>query len=279
MGGQLLGAVDGAVRDGHVLDAEAAQVGGREGGHRTCTDDDGAASAQRVAAGLRDPEHGQGLVEGEADHRGAGGVDLRLAVDALASAQGSLGEVVEGAPDGAGLLRLLVSAAELADDLLFPQHHGVQAGGHVEHVLHRGVGVVNVEVRFQVAVGEPGVGSDGVHDVVKAGVEGIGHRVELHPVAGGQHQRLGEGVVIEQGVFQLGKVGVDRGDLLEDGHRSGSEGKPDEQHSGGTGLDVPSHRSCVPPREPGVLPGSWGRRRWAECSPMVGVMHRSRRGR
>ena len=113
-----------------------------------------------------------------------------LGVHPLADPQRLLGELVQGAPDGAGLVGGGVRGAQLAEDLGLADDHRVEPGGHREQVLHGRAGVVHVDVLGELGQRHPGVPRQHRGDVGQAAVEGVDDRVDLDPVARGQQHRL-----------------------------------------------------------------------------------------
>src|SRR5207342_1364923 len=89
--------------------------------------------------------------------------------------------------------------------------------------------VVDVEVGQQHLDVVLGGGEQALREVFHAAVEPVDGGVDLHPVAGGDHGRLGDVGVGQHVLDQLGgSVGVD-GELLQQRDRRGAVGDPDDE--------------------------------------------------
>ena len=202
----LGGAAAGEVRDG-------------ERRHRAGADDDGAGPGDRHRAAL----------EGGADERGSGPVDVGLGVGALADAQRLLEEGVERGPDGAVLLADAQRVAGLAEDLALADDHRVEAGGDLEEVGDRALVVVDVEVGQQRLGGLLGAGDEQAGQVLDAAVEAVDLGVDLEAVAGDDRRRLGDVLAGDDVGDQLdGRVGVER-EALEQLDGRGLVGDPHDE--------------------------------------------------
>ena len=224
--GEALRARQGPVDDVHPADAGPHQMRGRQRAHRSGAD-------HRCGATGQPGQPGAGHVERHRHHRGARGVDTRLAVHALADRQRALREFVQGAPDGVIGLGGGIGAAHLAQDLLFTDHRGVQARGDGEQVLDGGLGVADVGVLGQIAHRHAGVLRQHLADHRQAAVERLDDRVNLDAVAGGQHHRLGHQRRLQHCVDDLGLIGLIGGQLLEDGDRRAAVRDPEKQDTHG----------------------------------------------
>ena len=191
--GKALGALAGAVGNHQLADAQPARVGGRKRGHRP-----GAEHQRGLALQILRIEALQCLVKGEGHHRDAGLVDLRFRVHALACTQRGLRQGVDARANRALLGGGLVGRTHLADDLLLAHHHRIQAGGNGHEVFRGGIGIAHVEVIAQLFLIDLGDFLKHPDDVLHAGVEGIGHRIDLEAVARGNDHRLSQGLGINQ---------------------------------------------------------------------------------
>ena len=94
----------------------------RERGHRACAQDEHALAREIF------PAHAaQRLIKSKGDHGGARLIDLGFGMHPLAGAQRGLRQRMDARADGSLLRSKLVGGAHLADDLLLPYHHRVQA--------------------------------------------------------------------------------------------------------------------------------------------------------
>jgi hypothetical protein len=84
----------------------------------------------------------------------------------------------------------VVGVAQLPEDLGLTDHHRVEAGRDPERVQHRRLVVVHVEVAGELGGRNAGGLGEHVADVAETAVEAGDRRVDLHPVAGGQHHGL-----------------------------------------------------------------------------------------
>ena len=163
-------------------------------------------------------------VEGGADQRRGGEVDVGLGAGALADPQGLLEQHVEGGADGAELLPEAQRLAGLAEDLALADRHRVEAGGDVEEVGDGAVVVVHVEVRQDRLGRRAGPLDEQPRHVLDAAVEAVDVGVDLEPVAGGDDRRLGDVLAAGRVVDQLVDAVAVQGDLLEEVHRRGVVG-------------------------------------------------------
>ena len=157
---------------------------------------------------------------------------------------------MEGAADGAVLVRLLIGGADLPDDLLFAEDHGIQARRHRQHVLGGALGVADVEVGRQFVDVETGAVDYFADHRRQPGVETAGGDVVLDAVAGGDQHRLGNRVLGEEAGEGLGLVRIGHGHALQHGHWGGPVRHPDEQHTHGITTAIRSSSIRRPNRRP-----------------------------
>ena len=214
--------------------AAAREVGDRQRGHRAGADDE--------CAGTGDG-HGAAL-EGGADQRRGGAVDVGLGVGPLADAQRLLEEGVEGRADGAVLLADAQRLAGLAEDLALADDHRVESGGDLEEVRDGALVVVDVEVRQQRLGGLLGARDEQAGEVLDAAVEAVDLGVDLEPVAGHDRGRLGDVLTADHVGDQLDRaVGVE-GEALEELDRSRLVGDADDQNAHETSSDPATALRC-----------------------------------
>ena len=184
LAGQPLRTGQRPVDDVDVADAGAGQVSRRQGTHRACADHHRGLAFQAAQLGV-------GHAQRNRDHRGACGVDRGIGVHPFADRQRTLGQLMQHPADGAVGLGRGVGPPDLAEHLLLADHRGIEATGHREQVLDGGLAVADVGVFGQVAQRHPGMLGEHLPDDRQTAVEGVDHRVDLDPVAGGQHHGLG----------------------------------------------------------------------------------------
>ena len=227
-GRQPLRARQRAVHDVDVADPGPHQMRHRQPAHRAGADHGGGPPGQPGV------QPGAGDSQGDRDHRGAGRVDRGLGVHPLAHRQRALGQVVQHPADGLVGLGRGVGAADLAEHLLLADDRAVQAGGHREQMLDGGLAVADVRVLGQVAHRHAGVLGEHLADHRQTAVEGVDHRVDLDPVAGGQHHRLGHQRRLQHLIDDLGLIGFVGGQLLENRDRRAAMRHPEQQDAHGT---------------------------------------------
>ena len=174
-----------------------------------------------------------GHAQRDGHHRGACGVDTRLAVHPLADRQRALGQLVQGATDGVVGLGGGVGAAHLAEHLLLTDDRRVQATGDGEQMLDGRLGVADVGVLGEVAQRHTGMFGEHLADHRQAAVEGIDDRVHLDPVAGGQHHGLGHQRGLQHLFDDLGLIGLVGAQLLQHGDRRAAVRNAEKQHAHG----------------------------------------------
>jgi hypothetical protein len=162
-------------------------------------------------------------------HRRGGAAEVRLGPHPLGAPERGGADAGQLAAGGAQPLRLLEGVLHLAEDLGLTEDHRVQAGGHPEEVEHRGLATMGVEVGKQVVPCGASQGRTGPVLEVVAGTDDV----ELHPVAGGDEQRLGRR--LGHGLEQLGLPLVGQREALADVHRRGVVREADADQGGLTG--------------------------------------------
>ena len=186
---------------------------------------------QRVRARAQRPEAGGGELDRGAQQAEAGPADRGLGPGPLAGAQREPAELAEHPPGRAVLRGQLDGRTHLAEDLVLADHHRVEAGRHREQVAHRAVLVVHVQVLGQLVRRHAAVPREQLADRGDAGVEAVHLGVHLHPVAGGDDERLGDGFGLHDVAEQLGEgIAADRG-ALQDRHRGALVAESDHQHA------------------------------------------------
>ncbi len=108
--------------------------------------------------------------------------------DLFGRLQGGLEQPVGEASGELGLLGGEVGLLDLARDLRFPDHHGIEAAGDGEKVLDGFGPFLEVEVRREIRF----AGRELREEPVNVAVELGGHAVDFHPVAGGEQDDFGE---------------------------------------------------------------------------------------
>ena len=161
------------------------------------------------------PGHGDG---GIADADGVV-ADAGFAAHPFGYGEGLVDQAVEDGTGGVVLGGLAVSLLHLSEDLGFPHHHGVQAGGHPEEVLHRVPVPVDVKGLIQVVRGNLGVAGKKLPEVGGGLIRGRGDADHLDPVAGGVEEALGDFGPAFQAVIGVPHVGDEADQLFPKGHR------------------------------------------------------------
>ena len=162
-----------------------------------------------------------------------GGVDAGLRVHPLADRQRALRQLVQGAADGVVGLGGGVGAADLAEHLLLADDRRVQATGDREQMLDGRLGVPHVRVLRQVVQRHAGMLGEHLADHRKATVERLDDGVDLDPVAGRQHHRLGDQGRLQHLVDDLGLIGLVGAQLLKHRNRRAAMRNPEKQHAHG----------------------------------------------
>ncbi len=118
----------GAVGNRHAAwDGWAAKCGGDQLNHL--------ARAHKQHANLRQIfKQLAGQAHGSGGHADAVRADFGAAAHLFGHGKAALKELVQGAAQGAGVFGRAHGVFELAENLRFAQHHGVQARGHAEGV-------------------------------------------------------------------------------------------------------------------------------------------------
>ena len=178
-----LGPLDGAVGDEDALNPARDQVHGGEVAHLPRAEHEDAPSLERPEDAL-----------GELGRRGGDGgrvlPDGRFAPHPAAHAEGLAEEAVHQLPRRSRLLRSLVGAAHLAENLCLAGDHRVEARRHAEEV-HRGrlVGQ-RVERRGDLALAQFPERCELREGSLLGGLGIVVDDVELGAVAGGERDRL-----------------------------------------------------------------------------------------
>jgi hypothetical protein len=98
-----------------------------------------------------------------------------------------------------------------------------------EEMLDRGLAVADVGVLGQITHRHAGVLGEHLADRRQAAVEGVDHRVDLDPVAGGQHHGLGHQRRLQHLIDDLGLIGFVGGQLLENRDRRAAMRHPNSR--------------------------------------------------
>ena len=211
-----------AVDDDDLGGAASRDGGGGQPGHGAGADDDDPAAGDVAAVA-------GGPVEGGADQRRRGAVDVGLGAGALADPERLLEQHVEGRADGAELLAEPERVAGLAEDLALADGHRVEPGRDLEQVRDRAVVVVDVEVRQHRVGGLAGPLDEQPGELLDRAVEPVDVGVDLDPVAGRDDGRLGDVLAGGHGLRQLGdRVGLGARPARA-GHRGGVVGDADDE--------------------------------------------------
>ncbi|GAA3172351.1 hypothetical protein GCM10020255_061770 [Rhodococcus baikonurensis] len=155
----------------------------------------------------------------------------------LADAQCLLSQFVDDASGGLLRVRRCVGRTDLAENLLFADHHRVEATGHGEEMFDRCFAVADVRVSVQRRQIETRMVGQDFTDLGECTVERVHHRVDLHPVAGGDDHRFGDVRRRQKLVDQLRTIGVGNSHSLEHRDGRGSMRDPDKQNTHGAITD------------------------------------------
>jgi hypothetical protein len=147
----------------------------------------------------------------------------------LADPQRLLHELVQQPAGGVRLARRVVRVPQLPEDLRLADHHRVEPGRHPEGVLHRGLVVVHVQVPGQLGGRDPGHLGEHVADVAETAVEAADRRVDLHPVAGGQHHGLADVRLADQLGEEPGHRLLGDGEAFQGADVRGAVGRTDAE--------------------------------------------------
>ena len=149
--------------------------------------------------------------------RGGAPRDGRLGAHPLARLDGMAEEHAECLVRGVLMMGQLGRGTDLAEDLPFAEHRGVDAGRHFEKVRHGGVlDPAREVVRERPVLAGARARHEEVLDVGESVVEPLDHRVHLRAKAGGQHDCLGDVLAVAQHLERLGQVALCYRALLED---------------------------------------------------------------
>ena len=182
----------------------------------------GAGTDHQSAATGETTEELLGELERDADDRGTGTIDPRVVVNSLSHAECGLREIVEALTRGGGVLRLSKGGAYLSEDLLLADDHRVEPRRDLEGMLNGAVFVTHVEVRGELAACHPGDLGQRLGHVDDSAVEAADFGIDLDPVAGREHHRLGHVRRPDQVGLQLRDGLIDEGDPLEERHGRGA---------------------------------------------------------
>src|SRR5262249_7711198 len=148
-------------------------------------------------------------------------------------------EVIEAAAERLVLARDGQRPAHLAEDLALAHHHGLQAAGHRQQVLHRAVLVVHVQVGRQLGQRDAGVPGEHLADRRHARVELVERGVVLDAVAGGDGERARDVLGVDDVAQQLAlRVAGERG-TLQDRDRGATVAQAHYQDAHGAVTDSP----------------------------------------
>ena len=181
LGGQFLPARQGAVGHDDFPDARLKQMSGGQLGHFS-------GAHQHGAVLVHVAENALGQLHGRiADGNGAGG-NGGFCAHALGYGKGLVQQAVENDAHAVGGNGLAIGSLELAENLGFAQHHGVEAGGYGEQMAHGVEILVNIDIVAQFIHIRATGGGPAVQKlpgrVSRAGGQ------QFHAVAGGKNQGL-----------------------------------------------------------------------------------------
>src|SRR3984885_1288719 len=134
----------------------------------------------------------RGELDAHADQAETEPVDAGLGAGALPGAQGEPPEVAQRPAERPVVAGHLQRRPHLPEYLVLAHHHRLEAARDREQVLDRAVLVVDVEAGGQLGGGDARVPRQQVAHPGDAAVEPADLGVDLHPVAGGDHERLGD---------------------------------------------------------------------------------------
>ena len=189
-------AAAGAIGHNQLIDAQFAQVRRSQRGHHARTEHQRGFSLQGVVFSVvvtTESHAPHRFGAGKRHHGGPCVINVGFRMDPLARVQGALRQCVQGSTHRVVGIGLLVGTTHLPNDLLLPHHHGIQPGGHHEHVLSCSIGVMHVEVATQHLGGQPAFLMQHLNHIVHPSVEAGGDSVHLHPVTGGYNHGFREG--------------------------------------------------------------------------------------
>jgi hypothetical protein len=133
---------------------------------------------------------------GVADGHGAG-ADAGFRAHPLGHGKGLVHQLVEQKTGAAALGRVTVGLLQLAEDLRLADDHRIQAGGHQEQVLDRGLVPMLVDMPVQFLDGH-GAGKQLVEDLGAGLLRVLAGEQHLDPVAGGQEVVLAHRLQLPQ---------------------------------------------------------------------------------
>jgi len=184
-GSQALGLSQRPVDDDQLGGPQPRDRGGRQAAHRAGADDQDAGTFKGSQEIGSQPQSGF-------DQRHADPVDAGLGMGAFAHPQGLLEQLAESPAGLSPQLGGTKRHPQLSQDLALTNGHRLEATGDGEQVGNRPVLVVDVEMLTQLRERHARGGSERLADLGDRAVEGHDIGIHLDPVAGRQHQRLGD---------------------------------------------------------------------------------------
>jgi len=180
--GQQFAPVQAAVGDGHGLGLFGCKVGGHQLDHFTRTD-------KQHADVLEVFEQLTGQSHRSSGHADRVGTDFGGAAHLFGHGKTALEQLVQGAAQCACLLGSPHGVLELAQNLGFTQHHGVEAAGDAKGVASRFIAFQHVSVGVQFGGAHPAGLGQPAQGVVGGGL--VGSAIDFGAVAGRQDGGFG----------------------------------------------------------------------------------------
>jgi len=211
---QPLRPLEGPVGNHQPAHAVVEEVLGRQFAHLAGADQhDGLVG--EIVEDLAGQLHGG---KGDGNRRGG---DLRFGADPLGNGKGLVEKTVEDDARGPVFGGVTVGCLDLAENLRFTYHHGVEAGGNAEDVADGVFAMECIKVRLQalqryLVV----VGQEALYPGYAAG-DVPGGDIDFDPVAGGDDDRFGDVIHGDQRVERFLHMGRRKGNLFPDFDRSG----------------------------------------------------------
>ena len=184
-----------------------------------------------AAGGSSDPKVNRSSLQPDGEQARACLADGGLGVRALPGSQRHRAKFGERAAQCALLPGQPQGLPELAEYLALADHHGVEAAGDRQQVLHRAVLVVHIQVRRQLALRHLRVPGQQLADRRYRAVELADLGINLDPVAGAQHQGSGNVLRPEHIVQQLAQSVASQRDPLERRQRRALVTESDDQNA------------------------------------------------
>ncbi len=185
--GELLGALERAVREAHPPRMMRGEVRGGELDHLSRADKQHVLLANARVNMFRQADCRGG-------QRNRGRADVSLGAHGFRHREGALEKLVEEEPERARCLRRAHRLLELAEDLGFAQHHRIEAACHPEGVLDRALLRQTVEIGLDLSGLQAVVVG---HPVDRRG-RLVGVAVDLGAIAGRDDGRFLDRAVIHQ---------------------------------------------------------------------------------